>query len=198
MFMAAAVLNLEAELSRIFRVEGILAGAKFPPQHTLFVNTHPSEVTEMEVLELSLHELRKLAPHRSIILEIHEATATQSTQMRRLREVLDELDMGLAYDDFGAGQARLVELADVPPDFLKFDMMLLQGIATASPDRQRMVERLVQMTIDLEIAPLAEGIESEADHDFCCSIGFTHGQGFLYGRPVADPTATSGLVGNPS
>lgn len=184
MFMAAAVLNLESELSRIFRIEGIRSGQPLPEQHLLFVNTHPAEITNVELLQFSLRELREIAPQRPIVLEIHEATATQTTVMRELRATLKDLGMQLAYDDFGAGQARLVELADIPPDFLKFDMQLVQGLATASADRCKMVERLVQMTCDLGIQPLAEGIETEADHEVCRQIGFTCAQGFLYGKPV--------------
>ncbi len=185
MFAAAAILNLEGELSRIFRVEGVREGIAFPQDCALFLNTHPTEVNDLALLELSLRELRQLEPTRRIVLEIHEATATRSSQMKELRRALVDLEIGLAYDDFGAGQARLVELADVPPDYLKFDMNLLQGIADASSDRQKMVERLVEMTCDLGTHPLAEGIETEADHCFCEAIGFEFGQGFLYGRPAA-------------
>lgn len=184
MFMAAAVLNLESELSRIFRVEGIREGMPLPSQHLLFVNTHPAEISDLELLEFSLRELRELAPNRPIVLEIHEATATKTTEMRELRAALTDLNMGLAYDDFGAGQARLVELVDVPPDYLKFDMKLVQGLGAASADRQTMVQRLVQMTSDLGIQPLAEGIELEEDHEVCRQLGFTCAQGFLYGKPA--------------
>ena len=124
-----------------------------------------------------------MAPTRPLILEIHEATATRSEQMRQLRSVLQELQIGLAYDDFGAGQARLVELADVPPDYLKFDMSLVQGIGSATVERQKMVESLVQMTHELGIIPLAEGVEEQVDHDVCRQMGFSCGQGYLYGRP---------------
>ena len=70
-------------------------------------------------------------------------------------------EIGLAYDDFGAGQARLVELVDVPPDYLKFDMRLVQNLDSASLERQRMLASLVKMVHDLGITPLAEGIETE-------------------------------------
>jgi len=184
MFMAAAVLNLESELSRIFRVEGIREGKPLPSQQLFFVNTHPNEIADLELLIFSLRELREMVPDRPIILEIHEATATKTTEMRELRAALTDLDMGLAYDDFGAGQARLVELVDVPPDYLKFDMALVQGIASASLGRQQMVKQLVQMTRDLGIQPLAEGIETEEDHALCSEIGFSTAQGFLYGKPA--------------
>jgi len=41
----------------------------------------------------------------------------------------------------------------------------------------------VQMVLELGITPLAEGIETEADHEICQQMGFTHAQGFLYARP---------------
>ena len=183
MFMAASVLNLESELSRILRSEGVQSGESLPGDMILFANTHPTEINEPELLEFSLRELREGAPARPLVLEIHEATATRSDQMRRLRSVLEELQIGLAYDDFGAGQARLIELVDVPPDYLKFDMKLVQGLASASVERQKMVERLVQMTSELGIVALAEGIEDQGDHEICRQIGFTHAQGYLYGKP---------------
>ncbi|MCO6045339.1 EAL domain-containing protein [Aeoliella sp. ICT_H6.2] len=184
MFMAAAVLNAESELSRLFRVEGIRSGQLLSNDRLLFVNTHPAEIVDIGLLHSSLRELREISPDRPIVLEIHEATATQTQVMHELRALLNDLDIQLAYDDFGAGQARLVELVDVPPDYLKFDMQLVQGLADASSERRKMVERLVQMTCDLGIKPLAEGIETEADHQVCCQMGFAHAQGFLYGKPV--------------
>jgi EAL domain-containing protein (putative c-di-GMP-specific phosphodiesterase class I) len=192
MFAAARVLNLEGELSRIFREEGIRNGQVLPEEHTLFVNTHPAEIDDLELLIFSLSELRELEPRRPLVLEIHEAAVTVGDEMRRLRAALTELRIGLAYDDFGAGQARLVELVDVPPDYLKFDMKLVQHLESASADRQRMLASLVKMVHDLGITPLAEGIETEGDHDICREIGFTCAQGFLYGHPALPKRLLSG------
>lgn len=185
MFMAASLLNMEAELSRIFRVEGVRAAAGLPGERLLFANTHPTEIDDLDLLVFSLRELREIAPTRPLVLEIHEATATNTAQMRRLRSALDDLAMGLAYDDFGAGQARLVELVDVPPDYLKFDMKLVQGIHSASTERQKMVAQLIRMAHDLGIVTLAEGIEDPLDHEVCTQIGFTCAQGYLYGKAVS-------------
>ncbi|MEO1498440.1 MAG: EAL domain-containing protein [Planctomycetota bacterium] len=188
MFSAAAVLNLESELSRIFREEGLAQSTFFPPTSILFANTHPAEIDEPELLEFSLRELREAAPNRPMVLEIHEGTATQTSQMRELRAKLDHLNIGLAYDDFGAGQARLIELVEVPPDYLKFDMKLVQNLSSASPERQKMVGRLVQMTRELGIIPLAEGIETAEDHAICQELGFLSAQGYYYGKPAAAKT----------
>lgn len=184
MFAAAKVLNMEGELSRILREEGVRSGQVLPNEHALFVNTHPAEICDLDLLIFSLGELRELEPRRPLILEIHEASVTSGQEMQTLRVALKDLQIGLAYDDFGAGQARLVELVDVPPDYLKFDMKLVQNIESASIERQRMLGSLVQMVLDLGIAPLAEGIELEGDHDICRQIGFKYAQGYLYGYPV--------------
>lgn len=184
MFATAAVLDLEAELSRIFRDEGISQGSGFPLQAALFLNTHPAEMEDLDLLIFSLHELREKAPDRPMVLEIHEKSATRHEHMAKLRDALREMQMDLAYDDFGAGQARLVELVEVPPDYLKFDMKLIQGLSTATHDRKMMIAHLVQMVTELGITPLAEGIEMTADDQVCRELGFRAAQGFLYGRPA--------------
>jgi EAL domain-containing protein (putative c-di-GMP-specific phosphodiesterase class I) len=184
MFSAAAVLDLESELSRLMRTEGMQCAATLPGDPLMFVNTHPAELVESGVLEFSLRELREAAPEARIVLEIHEAAVTCVRQMREMRELLNELNMGLAYDDFGAGQARIVELGECPPDYLKFDIELIRDIDHASPERQRMLASLVNIVHDLGIASLAEGVETEAEHEVCRQMGFHFAQGFYYGKPA--------------
>ena len=104
--------------------------------------------------------------------------------MRNLRARLKELNIGIAYDDFGAGQTRLSELTEAPPDYLKFDISLIRGIDQAPPERQRMLASLVQMVTELGVNPLAEGIETAAEADVCRNIGFQTAQGFHFGRPA--------------
>ena len=58
MFAAAKVLNMERELSRILREEGVRHGQVLPGDHVLFVNTHPAEMEDVDLLVYSLHELR--------------------------------------------------------------------------------------------------------------------------------------------
>ena len=188
MFAAAKVLNMEGELSRILREEGVRSGQVLPDRHTLFVNTHPAEMEDIDLLIFSLRELREIEPRRALVLEIHEAAVNCGDQMNRLRAALNEMQIALAYDDFGAGQARLIELVEVTPDYLKFDMKLVQGIESASQERQRMLASLVKMVCDLGIKPLAEGIEAEGDDEICRQIGFAFAQGFFYGHPSLPKT----------
>ncbi len=195
MFAAAKVLNLEGELSRIMREEGVRSAQVLPADHALFVNTHPVEIDDLDLMLFSLGELRQLEPERPLVLEIHEAAVTCGDQMRTVQAALKDMRIDLAYDDFGAGQARLVELVDVPPDYLKFDMRLVQNLETASIERQRMLASLVKMVCDLGIKPLAEGIEQEGDHEICRQMGFDCAQGFLYGYPMLPKQLAAGKAG---
>ncbi|QDT71531.1 EAL domain-containing protein [Lacipirellula limnantheis] len=188
MFSAASLLDLEGELSRLLRDEGVRLAAALPANPLVFLNTHPAELQDQAQLECSLRELRRAFPSTALVLEIHEAAATSVNQMRSLRGVLNELEMQLAYDDFGAGQARLAELGDCPPDYLKFDIQLVRGIDSASLERQRMLGSLVRIAADLGIVSLAEGIETAEEHRVCRRLGFVYGQGFYYGTPAAAAT----------
>jgi len=183
MFLAASQLNLEAELSRLFRTVGVAAGQKFKRPLNLFLNTHPVEVMDCGLLE-SLRELRQNHPEQNITLEIHEAAVTDSRRMKLLRDQLNEIGIQLAYDDFGAGESRLVGLAAVRPDWVKFDMHLIRNIDKAPSSQQKMLATLVRMVREMGIATLAEGIETEQEHAVCCDLGFAAAQGFYYGRPT--------------
>ena len=98
-------------------------------------------------------------------------------------EPLKNMGIQLAFDDFGVGQSRLNELAEVPPHVVKFDMSLIRDIDCATPKKQQMVAQLVQLVQSIGSIALAEGVETEAEAAFCQSIGFQLCQGFLTGKP---------------
>ncbi len=182
MFLVAERLNLAAELSTMLRWEGVRTGNQIDESTNLFVNTHPSEKLCTGLLE-NLREIRDRFPARPLTIEIHEAAVTDLDEMQQFRAVLEELNIGLAYDDFGAGQARLLDLIEVPPDYLKFDIKLIRDIHR-HPQQQQMVESLVGMVRDFGIAALAEGIECREEAEVCQRLGFDLAQGYLYGRPM--------------
>ena len=182
MFQAADRLDLQVPLSRMLRSEGVQATRNVAPPPCLFVNTHPCELDEPGLID-SLQELRRLTPAQDLVLEIHESAVTDLAAMHRLATVLRELNMGLAFDDFGAGQTRLVELIEVRPDYVKFDMSLVRDIDTAHHERQHALRQLVIMVQELGSTPLAEGIERFGELETCRQLGFTLGQGYFLGVP---------------
>ena len=166
----------------MLRCEGVQATRNVTPPPRLFINTHPSELDEAGLIA-SLQDLRRLAPAQELVLEIHESAVTDLSAMHRLATVLHDLNMGLAFDDFGAGQTRLVELIEVRPDYVKFDMSLIRDIDTAHHERQQVLRQLVIMVQELGSTPLAEGIERSGELETCRQLGFTLGQGYFLGSP---------------
>ncbi len=182
MFSAASKLNLEAELSRVMRIHGVQLCSQLPRDLDIYLNTHPTELAR-EGLYDSLVALRESAPDLRITLEIHEAAITNPGLIIQLRERLADLDMKLAFDDFGVGRARLVELSEVRPDVVKFDMKLTRDIHRATEKRKEVVALIAKMVNDLGILSLAEGVETIESHEILRNMNFSLAQGFYYGKP---------------
>lgn len=183
LFRIAESVNLEGHLSELFRSKGVSIAEKANPSNKYFFNIHPHEAEQPDRLMEKLEQLRHEHPSMDLVLEVHEGAVTDPKIMQNIKDRLRELDMGLAYDDFGAGQARLVELVEVPPDFVKFDMSLVRNIHEASKDKQEMVGMLVKFVRDRGIRVVAEGIDCPEEAEVCSALGFDLVQGFHFGRP---------------
>ncbi len=178
----ARSLGKEVELSELFRTIGIRNALSMGDQRIYF-NTLPAEM-HMPFLRKSLAGLRAMAPDLPLAMEVHEAAATDPMMMRELRSLLDEMNMQLLYDDFGAGQARLLEIIKVPPDILKFDICLIKDIHLVPKHEYKAVHTLLRMAQDLGVRVLAEGIELHEEMEACLEMGFDLGQGFYLGKPI--------------
>ena len=182
LFRIAESIGAEAELSRLFRRKAVELAHEQGDLPTIFLNTHPIELDRPGLLE-SLEELRELSPHIDLALEIHESVLTRPAAIAELRALLLERNIALAYDDFGAGRARLLELAEAPPHYLKFDRRFVSGLDQAPVSKRRLLHSLLTLARDLLVKSVAEGIETPAESQACADIGFTHAQGFHLGRP---------------
>jgi EAL domain-containing protein (putative c-di-GMP-specific phosphodiesterase class I) len=183
MFLAASQLSVEAQLSQMIRWKAINETAFLADPPHLFVNTHPAELQQPGLIA-SITALREVNRKQAITVEIHESAVTEAATIMELGARLRELNVGLAFDDFGAGQARLKELTEVQPDYLKFDMSLIRSLHTAPKERRQLVGTLVRMSRDIGISPLAEGIECDGEKHVCLELGFELAQGYHFGKPA--------------
>jgi EAL domain-containing protein (putative c-di-GMP-specific phosphodiesterase class I) len=182
LFDLASQCRLSGELSRVFRQAAAAEAHRLPCGPRIFFNVHPGEMVRDTLCE-SLRRLKAaLDGGQQIVLEVHEGAAADLATMGWLRQHLTELGMGLAYDDFGSGQSRLQELAEVPPDYVKLDRCLVHHIDQAGP-RQELVQALCRCILDMGVQVIAEGIERPEEARFFRELGCPFGQGFLFGRP---------------
>ena len=183
LFGLAETMNREVDLSLAFREYNVREITSRLARHTLFINAHPKEMFS-EVFFASLGQLKRNSPEWNIVIEINESAITDSTMLCEFANRLAKLGIHFAYDDFGAGQARLLELADAPPHFVKFDMSLIRGLHRASERKRQIVRDLVKMVLAAGSVPLAEGVENEEEAKTCIEMGFQLIQGFHTGRPI--------------
>jgi EAL domain-containing protein (putative c-di-GMP-specific phosphodiesterase class I) len=89
----------------------------------------------------------------------------------------------IAVDDLGAGYAGLTCIADLAPDVVKVDMSLVRGL-DRDPMRRRLVRAITDLSVELGIRTVAEGVETAAERDALEAMGCDLMQGFLFARPA--------------
>jgi EAL domain-containing protein (putative c-di-GMP-specific phosphodiesterase class I) len=183
LFQISRQLGRQVELSELFRNTALEYAAQIGIKELILFNTLPEEMN-LDNLEKSLKKLRQTVPDLKLGMELHENTITDVKMMKKLRSMLNELDMLLVYDDFGAGQSRLVELLDSVPDIVKFDMALVQNLQQRSEVSRSILATLVKMARDAGIRTLAEGVDSPEEAVACKDVGFELAQGYYFGRPA--------------
>jgi EAL domain-containing protein (putative c-di-GMP-specific phosphodiesterase class I) len=178
------LLRVAASVGREVDLAGAVeAGLRGPT----FVNIHPSEIHSLRRLLSHLWELRKFAPDLELVLELHESAVTDPGAVQSLHRQLRLFGIGLAYDDFGSGQARLMELTAVPPRYLKFDIALVRDLDRAPEQRREMVGLLVHFARQNGIVTIAEGVARQEEAEICEDLGFEWGQGYHFGEPTRLP-----------
>jgi diguanylate cyclase (GGDEF)-like protein/PAS domain S-box-containing protein len=119
-----------------------------------------------------------------VVVEITESTAMADPD--RTQKVLSELHawgLKLAVDDFGAGYSSLSRLKHLPVDVLKIDRSFIHDVDT-DQDLASMVKAMIDLALNLEMTPLAEGVETQAELEFLLRQGCPLAQGYLFARPA--------------
>ena len=115
------------------------------------------------------------------ISERHEISDNSSME-RVLAHYRDE-NFFVAIDDFGTGYAGFKLLFDSTPDIVKIDRYLLQNI-DKSMKKQLMLRSITNLSIQLGIQVLAEGVETKEEFFTCKDIGCHLVQGYFVQHPT--------------
>ena len=148
------------------------------------VNVAPSQLQRREMVE----EVREVLaatglPAGRLKLEITESQLLEETgEVIGVMEGLRDLGVRLALDDFGTGHSSLSTLRAFPFSDLKIDRCFTQGIVQ-DPRSRGLLEAILQVCRVMELDCVAEGVETEEQLAMVRSLGCTHAQGYLIGRP---------------
>ena len=131
-------------------------------------------------------------PPRCLTLELTESVLLAAGEHTgRWLAALKDRGITLALDDFGTGYASLSYLQQLPVDIVKIDRSFTDAIDSEQA-RLVMLQGIVDLGNALGLKLVAEGIETESQHDIVCKLGCHGAQGFYFGRPAAQPVRTLG------
>ena len=89
----------------------------------------------------------------------------------------------MALDDFGTGYSSLSYLHQYPVQALKIDRSFVAEMGSENPGSTAIVRAILALAGALGMQAIAEGVETEAQHQMLMQLGCRLGQGFLYARP---------------
>lgn len=118
-----------------------------------------------------------------------ELELTESILMRDVDEAMQILDglkvlgLSIAVDDFGTGYSSLNYLKQFPIDVLKIDRTFVDGLPEGEQDAQ-IARAIIAMAHSLNLAVIAEGVETHEQLEFLREHGCDEVQGYLFGRPM--------------
>lgn len=153
------------------------------------INVTPASLLDPRFNAAALAEMVRSAEldPRQITLECTEQQAVSDVvPLQRAVKALRRVGFGFAVDDAGAGYASFALIAALRPTVIKIDRDIVAGIARDDA-KQALVEAFVSFGRRIGARLLAEGIERRADLAACTDLGVDLGQGYLLGRPAAEP-----------
>ena len=149
------------------------------------VNLSPRQLSHSDVpalLERAFEEtgvdpgLLELEITENVLME--QSAGALST-LRRLKA----MGVRLVLDDFGTGWSSLAYLKRFPLDGLKIDREFVAGLGSSAEDTA-IVAAVLSMAAALELAVVAEGVETDAQLSWLRARGCGCAQGYLLGRPA--------------
>ncbi|MDO9501777.1 EAL domain-containing protein [Falsiroseomonas sp.] len=173
------------------RVRAIEMAARLRVDCELNINFLPNAVYEPRAcIRRTLETARRTGfPLNRLTFEIVESERIADTDhMRNIIQEYRRHGFKIALDDFATGYSGLARLAELRPDIIKIDRVLVQG---CDRDRVRLaiIAALVGLGAELGIKVVGEGVERAEEVAALRGTGLRFMQGFLFARPVLEGLA---------
>jgi len=163
------------------------------------VNLSPRNLVDLHLPDEIASMLGRFnLPPSSLLLEITENTLM--TDPNRAIDVLARLSaigVGLSIDDFGTGHSSLSYLKRLPVQELKIDRSFVMNMTT-EPNDAIIVRSTIELSHNLGLRVVAEGVETEQAWNQLAALGCDVGQGFYLGEPMPPEEVTEWLAGRVS
>ena len=156
------------------------------------VNISGVQITNDELPDQLSSTLEKYSIEPGFInLEITETAAVQSQQKMKINLTrIKDNGCTFSMDDFGTGYSNLSSIADASFDIIKLDKSLIwpcfdQSLSVKEQLKSRVIMcSVISMILELNIAIVAEGVETAEQAEELISRGVTFLQGYYYSKPL--------------
>ncbi len=170
---------------QLCRVKAISLAAKLKLDSMLSINFLPKAIYKPErCIRTTLDAAEKYGfPTERIMFEFTEVEKIEDVDfVKSILECYSKMGFTTAIDDFGAGYAGLGLLANFQTSIAKFDMELIRNI-DQDKARQSIIKNCFNMFNELNVTPLAEGIETIEEMEWLRDLGIELMQGYLFAKP---------------
>ncbi len=188
LFSVADELNELENLERLCRWKALLSSKKLPDDKMkLFINVSSKILQQKntDFIHGLIENLKDLNINsEKIVIELTERHAIKDfpTLKENVRFLKDN-GIQLSIDDVGVGYSSLQTLAELNPDFLKYDMVLVRNIHEDLV-KQDLLEMVLNFGKKIKANVIAEGIEKKEELETIKKIGVKFGQGFYLSHPI--------------
>ncbi|MFN3353771.1 MAG: EAL domain-containing protein, partial [Brevundimonas sp.] len=124
---------------------------------------------------------------KRLIVEVTETAAMADIDAANRRlAALRQAGVKVCIDDFGSGSAGFDYLRRLSVDAVKIDGGLVEGFEQDLRATQ-VIRHIVDMCREMNLGVIAERVETEPCREALVALGVQQGQGYLFGRPEAEP-----------
>ena len=173
---------------------------QFPGSALSFMNVNLSnlQLAQSDLFELVSRTLEEtgLDPN-GLLIEITESVViTNPESTAAMLKRLKALGVHLYIDDFGTGYSSLSYLHNLPIDGLKIDRSFIRKVGN-NGEGMEIIKTILLLAKDMNVAVIAEGLETTNQVSQITSLHCEYGQGFLFSRAVESGEAEA-FIGRPA
>ena len=173
-----------SKITQVVLEKALAASALLPKSIRLSVNLSANDLASATSIEAIAALVDRAGKPCRVDFEITE-TAVMRDLAQANAALLKLLSLGsrIALDDFGTGHSSLTHVQKLPLDRIKIDRSFVMEV-TSDPTSRAIVKTMIDLSRNLGISCVFEGIETEEQLDALLGLGGTVMQGYLFGRPM--------------
>ncbi len=165
------------------------------PTLTMSVNLSADDLADKGFVDRLMDLVRiHNVPPESLIWEVTETMIMNNQSLANLAR-LGLKGFGLSMDDYGIGYSSMQTLSRSPFTELKIDRIFVNG-ASERRNRRAILNSSLDMGRSLDIATVAEGVETVGDWNLLSELGCDIAQGYLVAKPMAAAELLPWIKGN--